>query len=294
MNWNAFADTLSQHLAKPLKILKAESVAGGDINQAYRLQTNLGDIFVKLNQAHFVPMMQAEARSLEWILQTQTISCPKPLAVGELEEYSWLAMEYVPITSRGSDAKKGQALTRLHQHIRQEHAPFGWFEDNFIGKTLQKNAWHSNWPSFYGSQRLRPQIELAVLHGAPKRWLELGESLIERLPHFFATYEPQASLLHGDLWGGNSGFLTDGTPIIFDPASYFGDRETDLAMTELFGGYSQDFYAAYNEILPIHEDYQLRKPLYNLYHLLNHFNLFGGGYAHQADNIMHRLIRQVC
>ena len=294
MNWNTFAETFSQQLAKPLKILKAESVAGGDINQAYRLQTNHGAMFVKLNQAHFLPMMQAEARSLQWILQTQTISTPTPLAVGECEDYSWLAMDYLPIRSRGNDAAKGQALAQLHQQIRQEHAPFGWFEDNFIGKTLQKNAWHSSWISFYGSQRLRPQIELAILHGAPKQWLELGEQLIALLPKFFKTYEPQASLLHGDLWAGNSGFLQDGTPVIFDPASYFGDRETDLAMSELFGGYSQEFYAAYNEILPINDGYQQRKSLYNLYHILNHFNLFGGGYAAQAENMMRRLIHEVC
>ena len=117
-----------------------------------------------------------------------------------------------------------------------------------------------------------------------------GEKLLKNLERFFIGYEPKASLLHGDLWSGNYGYLNNGEPVIFDPAVYYGDRETDIAMTELFGGFPAEFYTAYNEAWPLDKGYQQRKNLYNLYHILNHFNLFGGGYAMQAENMMDQLL----
>ncbi|WP_321277110.1 fructosamine kinase family protein [Thiomicrorhabdus indica] len=292
MNWQDFARTLSSHLGKPIDIQSASAVHGGDINQAYRLQTSLGDLFIKLNQSHFLPMMQAEAVSLDWIANTNTLTCPKPLATGEFNNQCWLVMPFHQLTSHGDDAQRGRALAEMHQQIRKEPTPFGWFNDNFIGKTLQKNTWQNNWARFYGEQRLRPQLELSRLNAGSQRLFDLGNELIEHLDFWFEDYQPVASLLHGDLWAGNSAFLVDGSPFIFDPASYFGDRETDLAMTELFGGYSSDFYRGYNEVFPLNKGYQQRRELYNLYHILNHFNLFGGHYAHQATNTIENLIRQ--
>ncbi len=292
MNWQAFTDTLNQHLEKPVNLKNVSAVHGGDINQAYRLQTDSKDLFVKFNQSHFYPMMQAEALSLDRIAQSNTIACPKPMAVGEFENQSWLVMPFYSITSRGDDAQRGRSLAKMHQHLRKEHKPFGWFDDNFIGKTLQNNIWHTDWVSFYREQRLRPQLELSQLNGGSRKLFDLGLELLEYLDFWFQDYRPQASLLHGDLWAGNSAFLDDGTPFIFDPASYFGDRETDIAMTELFGGYSADFYRGYNEVYPLDKGYSQRRELYNLYHILNHFNLFGGHYAYQAQNIIENLIRQ--
>ena len=167
---------------------------------------------------------------------------------------------------------------------------FGWPQNNFIGHTPQYNHWHSDWVSFYAQQRLQPQLNWAKQKAAPAQLIQLGQQLIEQLPKFFTHYNPQPSLLHGDLWAGNSAFLSHGEPILYDPACYYGDRETDLAMTELFGGFSDAFYDGYQQVFPLDKDYPQRRPLYQLYHLLNHFNLFGGHYAQQAIHLLKILL----
>jgi len=296
MDWSDFSDTLSRALEQKVDIKTVHSVSGGDIHQAYQLQTANGSLFLKLNQAHALPMFETEAHNLTAIANSNTIVCPKPLGFGLYRELAWLVMEYLPLSSKGDDWQRGRDLASLHRQINQTSSsnfqPFGWFEDNYIGHTLQQNKWHSDWVSFYGQQRLRPQLELAQLRGANRSLYELGNQLIDALPFWFQNYQPEASLLHGDLWGGNSAFTSSSEAVIFDPACYYGDRETDLAMTELFGGFSTDFYNGYNEVFPLDSGYQSRKALYNLYHILNHFNLFGGHYAQQAEQIMHALLQQ--
>lgn len=170
---------------------------------------------------------------------------------------------------------------------------FGFAQDNFIGTTPQPNGWSDDWIDFWHEHRLGFQLRLAEENGYGGQLQTLGNKLLDSLPAFYAGYSPQPSLLHGDLWSGNHAFLADGTPAIFDPATYYGDREADLAMTELFGGYPADFYAAYRAAYPLNEDYATRRDLYNLYHILNHANLFGGGYARQAEQTMLRLLREV-
>ena len=167
---------------------------------------------------------------------------------------------------------------------------FGFMQDNFIGTTPQPNGWKNTWIDFWGEQRLGFQLRLAAENGYSGQLQSLGEKLLDVLPDFFDGYIPQPSLLHGDLWSGNHAFLADGTPTVFDPASYYGDRECDLAMTELFGGFPASFYDAYRAEWPLHEDYKTRRDLYNLYHILNHANLFGGGYARQAEQMMQSLL----
>jgi protein-ribulosamine 3-kinase len=163
---------------------------------------------------------------------------------------------------------------------------FGWDHDNWIGATPQVNTWKEQWVQFFAECRLGPQIKWARNRGLP---LSQAGELIESLPDFFDTYAPVPSLLHGDLWSGNAGFLADGTPVIFDPASHYGDRECDLAMTEMFGGFPGEFYRSYNAEWPLHTGYRIRKQLYILYHTLNHYNLFGGGYGSQAEAIIRSL-----
>ncbi len=170
---------------------------------------------------------------------------------------------------------------------------FGFVQDNFIGTTAQPNAWNNDWIDFWREQRLGFQLRLAAENGYGGQLKNLGEKLLNTLPAFFDGYIPQPSLLHGDLWSGNHAFLADGTPTIFDPASYYGDRECDLAMTELFGGFPADFYTAYRAEWPLHEGYETRRDLYNLYHILNHANLFGGGYVKQAEQMMQRLLLEL-
>ena len=178
----------------------------------------------------------------------------------------------------------GEQLARLH---RTQVTRFGWAHDNWIGSTPQPNTENPDWIAFYTDCRLRPQVEWARNRGLPLR--QAGD-LEAALPRFFAGYQPVPSLLHGDLWAGNADFMADGTPVIFDPAAYFGDREAELAMTEMFGGFPGEFYAGYNAEWPLDPGYRIRRQLYLLYHTLNHYNLFGGGYGAQAEAIVRALL----
>ena len=181
----------------------------------------------------------------------------------------------------------GTQLAQLHRH---ENARYGWDHDNWIGSFPQINTWHDEWVEFFAQCRLRPQVEAANRRGLR---LTQMDALIEALPAFFDGYDPPPSLLHGDLWSGNAAFLEDGTPLVYDPASYYGDRETDLAMTEMFGGFPREFYDAYDREWPLDKGYRIRKQLYILYHTLNHYNLFGSGYGSQAESIIAGLLRRV-
>jgi fructosamine-3-kinase len=172
-------------------------------------------------------------------------------------------------------------------------ATYGWPRDNFIGGTPQSNQSHRTWAGFFAAERLQPQLALASRNGMERNLRDQGERLAERLSSFFLDYRPAPSLLHGDLWSGNAAQIAEGvaagTPVIFDPAVYRGDREADIAMAELFGGFSESFYAAYRAAWPLDPGYETRKTLYNLYHVLNHFNLFGAGYLGQAQRMIVRL-----
>jgi fructosamine-3-kinase len=195
-------------------------------------------------------------------------------------------------SSSGSNAMQtfGEQLAAMHQYSKDQ---FGWHRDNTIGSTHQPNKWNSNWIDFWRDQRLGFQLKLAARNGASRRLINKGEQLQDNLEGFFSDYQPVASLLHGDLWSGNYSITAEGDPVIFDPAVYYGDREADIAMTELFGGFGQDFYSAYNNVWPLDDGYKIRKTFYNLYHILNHFNLFGGGYASQAEGMLERLLVEV-
>ena len=201
-------------------------------------------------------------------------------------------MEYLDLAAPGVSAQSNSAdLGRQLALLHHQTAPqFGWKRDNTIGSTPQINTWSDNWIAFLGEQRLGYQLRLAHKNGYGKQLVAQGERLMAHLADFFPGYQPVASLLHGDLWGGNAAFTVSGEPVIFDPAVYYGDREADLAMTELFGGFGRDFYAAYREAWPPDSGYATRKTLYNLYHILNHANLFGGAYPDQAENMIQRLL----
>lgn len=298
MDWNAFAAYLSQQLGQSIHIETASAVSGGDIHQAYQLHTSQGNLFLKLNQANLLPLFETEAHNLTAISQSNSILCPKPLGYGTYNNQAWLLMQHLELTQQGDDNQRGKDLALMHHQINRDSQPFGWFEDNYIGHTLQRNQWHFEWPQFYATQRLQPQLELAVMRGASQTLFNQGQQLIEKIDFWFSDYQAEASLLHGDLWGGNSAFIKANQPgaeneaVIFDPACYYGDRETDIAMTELFGGYSPQFYQGYNEVFPLDKGYQQRKPLYNLYHIINHYNLFGGHYEQQAVAIINQLLQQ--
>ncbi|WP_236503334.1 fructosamine kinase family protein, partial [Tychonema sp. BBK16] len=164
---------------------------------------------------------------------------------------------------------------------------FGWDISNTIGSTVQINNWTGNWAEFWAEHRIGYQLKLAKSRGGN---FAQEERLLKLIPALLAGYEPKSSLVHGDLWGGNAGVTSAGEPVIFDPATYFGDREVDLAMTELFGGFPAEFYRGYNQVWPLDSGYEKRKTLYNLYHILNHFNLFGGSYASQANQMINIIL----
>ncbi|WP_019557405.1 fructosamine kinase family protein [Thiomicrorhabdus arctica] len=299
MDWQAFSENINQSLKEPfspIQIQSAQVVSGGDIHQAYQLHAAGKDYFLKLNHHQYLPLFETERHSLNAIRHSKSITCPQPFATGTYNDQAWLLMAFIdlaPSKQPSDEVQRGRALAQMHHQINRDIKPFGWFENNFIGLNQQHNHWHMDWIEFYGQQRLKPQLELATLRNAPTSLYPLGMELIDQLPFWFKDYSPEASLLHGDLWGGNSAFDTVGEPIFYDPACYYGDRETDLAMTELFGGFTPDFYTGYNALYPLHAGYQSRKPLYNLYHILNHFNLFGGRYAQQAEKIIDQLLKTV-
>jgi len=282
-----FNHILQQTLGSGIELIQSRPLSGGDIHQAWRLDTNQGSWFIKINHTSAIAMFASEAEALKQIQASQTIRCPQVMAFGQTEHQAWLLLEYIDLQSQGDDFLRGQQLAQMHRHTADQ---FGWPTDNFIGHTVQLNHQQSNWQQFYVEQRLRPQLTLAQQNGAPSQLIANAERLIAGLDAFFVDYQPQASLLHGDLWGGNSAFDHRGQPVIFDPASYYGDRETDLAMTELFGGFSDDFYRGYQTEWPLDASYHRRKLLYNLYHILNHFNLFGGHYALQAQRLIDALL----
>ena len=178
----------------------------------------------------------------------------------------------------------------MHRVTRER---FGWDTDNTIGSTLQINTCEHDWVDFWRTQRLQFQLQLAAENGHGGRLQSQGEKLLDAFPALFVGYSPPASLLHGDLWSGNYAFNRSGEPVIYDPAVYYGDREADLAMTELFGGFGADFYAAYRANYPLDAGYGVRKTLYNLYHILNHLNIFGEGYRSQAYRMMDALLAEL-
>jgi fructosamine-3-kinase len=179
----------------------------------------------------------------------------------------------------------GHQLAAMHRAVTNQG--FGWSRNNTIGSTPQINTWMDNWADFFAEQRIGFQLRLAQRRGG--NFPETNR-VVDAVREQLADWQPQSSLLHGDLWSGNGAISRDGAPIIFDPATYYGDRETDLAMTELFGGFPTAFYAGYNEAWSLDRGYSQRKSIYNLYHILNHFNLFGGGYGNQAKTIIQQLI----
>jgi protein-ribulosamine 3-kinase len=205
---------------------------------------------------------------------------------------SYLVLEYVEFGKQAERASAtfGGQLAELHR----VNAPrFGWYRDNTIGSTPQRNTYEDSWVVFWREHRLGFQLQLAIGNGSHGPLIAKLEQVLEGIPTLLAGHDPQPALLHGDLWAGNFAADISGRAVIYDPAVYYGDRETDLAMTELFGGFGPRFYHAYKNEYPIMTGYDVRRTLYNLYHVLNHVNLFGGGYARQAERMTDELLSEL-
>ncbi len=290
MDWDGIIEQTRSRLGSGDGEARIHALHGGDINRAYRLDLGARSFFVKVNGAGLLPMFEAESRGLAAIGASHSVRVPEVYLSGRTADCSFLVLEYIELGARPDAVRLARAIAAMHAHRGER---FGFDGDNTIGSTPQINAWHSDWIEFWREQRLGFQLELAASRGAGRRLLETGAALGARLPEFFGDYRPRASLLHGDLWSGNQGADAAGEPVIYDPACYYGDHEADLAMMELFGNPGARFFDAYREAFPLDPGYELRRDLYNLYHILNHYNLFGGGYAAQAEAMIERLLASI-
>ncbi len=309
--WDKISAHISEVTGDKFAIDNRRSVSGGCINQGYAISSISGTYFAKINQASQVTMFEAEARGLQEMRKTQTIRVPELICWGTEGNSAYIVLEWLDL-GRGGDsawAEMGRKLAEMHKFTPLSPgagtgAPplqrggeevnsgllrgvFGWDINNTIGSTMQINNWMGNWAEFWAEHRIGYQLKLAKSRGGH---FPQEERLLKLIPELLAGYQPQPSLVHGDLWGGNAGVTSAGEPVIFDPATYFGDREVDLAMTELFGGFPAQFYRGYNQVWPLDSGYERRKTLYNLYHILNHFNLFGGSYASQANQMINIIL----
>ncbi len=288
---NAIDATISQYTGQPFRSNHLRDVSGGCINQSCIVGDGQQRFFVKFNRADLLDMFAAEEEGLREIRASETIRVPEPIGAATAGRSAYLVLEHVALSEgRVDDELFGRQLAQMHRRTQTRH---GWHRDNTIGSTPQINTWQNDWLAFWREHRLGYQLSLAAQRGHHSALQHKGEQLMARLDGFFTGYTPAPALLHGDLWSGNYGALADGRPVIYDPAVYYGDRETDLAMTELFGGFSRAFYDAYHTAYPLDPGYTTRKTLYNLYHVLNHLNLFGGGYGAQAENMLDRLLSEL-
>ncbi|MEB3331303.1 MAG: fructosamine kinase family protein [Synechococcaceae cyanobacterium] len=285
-----------------VRLASRRAVSGGCIHRAWCLELEGGGrLFAKVNSADALPWLEAEAdglAALQGAALEAALAVPQPLALERLGDQavlvlSWLEFASAPVIS-DVWRQLGAALAGLHRHSRtvrfgpSDRGCFGWWRDNVIGSGHQANGWSDDWPRFFAERRLAPQFERLERSGGA---LAGSEAVLEGLPQWLGRHSVEACLVHGDLWSGNAGVLADGRGALFDPAIHRGDREVDLAMARLFGGFPAAFFEGYQASWPLPRGHQRRQDLYNLYHLLNHANLFGGGYRHQAQNAIRRLLK---
>lgn len=290
--WHEIGTQISAVTNSHFTIQKTGTVGGGCINQAYYIADGVRRYFVKLNTTDSLCMFEAEAAGLTEIHQSRTIRVPLPVCYGKNAHSSWLVLEYINTTQAVQKNARGLGMQLAAMHrIVSKH--YGWIRDNTIGRTPQINTLSSDWIAFWRIHRLGYQLDVAKTNGFTGKLQALGEQLLINLDQFFPNHSPSPSLLHGDLWNGNYTYDEINNPVLFDPAVYYGDRETDIAMTELFGGFPNNFYSAYQHHYPLDSGYNLRKVVYNLYHILNHMNLFGSSYRHQAEQMMSRLLTEI-
>lgn len=295
-----------------LELQAMAPVGGGCIHRAWCLKLQGGRrLFAKSNRAELLPVLEAEAEGLRALaavaeaattepakpaLTAPPLTVPPPLQLTELDGEVLLLLPWLELSSRpqAADAtwrQLGGQLAQLHRRSLEGHdGRFGWHRDNWIGSAPQRNGWDDDWGHFFAQWRLAPQLRWAVAAG---QRLEGSDALLELVPHWLRGHGAEPCLVHGDLWSGNAGLLAGGGGAVFDPAVYRGDREVDLAMARMFGGFPEPFFAGYQAGWPLAAGHGRRQEVYNLYHLLNHANLFGGGYWRQVERGIQNLLRSI-
>jgi fructosamine-3-kinase len=299
-------DPLASWLAESLgrRLVGRSPVGGGCIHSAWCLRLDDGaQLFAKTASADALALLEGEAEGLVALAAAADpalLAVPGPLALAVVAGQALLVLPWLDLGPGGGPGGGwwglGAALARMHR--RSLEGPlrpgdrvgqaFGWPVDNTIGATPQANGWHADWGRFFQQRRLAPQLALLARH---RQALPGAEELLDRVPAWLSMHQPEACLVHGDLWSGNAGLLADGRGALFDPAVHRADREVDLAMARLFGGFPAEFFRGYEDTWPLPAGHGQRVGLYNLYHLLNHANLFGGSYVAQARGAITRLLQ---
>jgi len=283
----------ASHIARSLGLdergLHIDRIPGGDIAESWLIAASDCRIFLKTLPTSRAGVLSAEADGLSALAAAGAIRTPRVIGSGRIHEQAWLAMEFLDLDQRSNraDRELGRSLARLH---RSSNPTFGWHRSNFLGLTPQSNQPSASWAEFFLWQRLGPQLDRLNRHDPTEDWQALQRPLFESWQKRFSSHRPQPSLIHGDLWNGNAAMTDDGEPVIFDPAVHYADRECDLAMTRLFGGFSDHFYSAYDAEWPPEPGRDERLPWYQLYHVLNHANLFGQPYTDRAKTLITRLV----
>ena len=302
--FNSFALALATNYGVDIKLTRSFRLAGGDVNKAYGIELSNGvDIFMKANEKDNVDFFIQEANNLEAISKTNSIGTPEVVALGtdngEDVGYSFLLLKYVPEDNKTNLfwENLARSLANMHKAETERFLPkdklakgckFGFLQDNYIGRTKQINTPTKSWIEFFRDNRLLPQFKLAQKFFENDE-IKNFEKLIDKISDFLIEPE-KPSLLHGDLWSGNILCGKNETPYLIDPACYVGHPEADIAMTELFGGFNPVFYSVYKEEGLLQDDYVSRRDLYNLYHVLNHVNLFGQSYLGAAKAIIKKYV----
>ncbi|MEO0422646.1 MAG: fructosamine kinase family protein [Pseudomonadota bacterium] len=289
-DWYAIADAVREDGGPALFPEDVTPVSGGCIHGTFRVRGDQGWYFVKRNDADQLPVLRAGTQGLRALHDADVVRVPTPLRCGVAGEAAYLVMEWIDFgkLQKSGARQLGKSLAALH---RQKCDRFGWHEPNYLGATVQRNSWCTDWVEFFAECRLGPQLRLAYDNGYRGQLHEDGERLLAQLDAFFEGYTPVPSLLHGDLWAGNCSADKQGRPVLFDPAVHYGDRECDLAMMALFGGFDRRCFEAYEELAPLEDGAPMRQPLYQAYHVLNHLNLFGGGYLAHAQRLLQDCLR---
>jgi fructosamine-3-kinase len=288
--WQCIEQAINAEINDSFSIKKKKKISDTDMNLTYQISDYHHHYFVKINDKSHINHFESEAYALEQIKALKQVSCPDVIAFGNSLDKSFLILNYLPLTVNNSQVDSkcwytlGEQLAQMHKC--SNHGQFGWQHDNYIGETLQPNDWRSNWKTFFAEQRIAWQLQLLS-----EKSVKLGDiDHIAQVCHDALNHHTvKPSLVHGDLWQGNMGF-TGSSSVIFDPACYYGDREVDIAMTELFGHLPFEFYQGYQKNFPLDEGYEQRKIIYNFYHILNHANLFGGVYIEQSKAVLSRIL----
>lgn len=283
------AQVLEENLG-PLHIQEVSLVPRCSLSTCFVYTTDRGKIFVKTHHPSLPGMYEAEAKGLQHIDNTATVLVPKPVYYGEIKGHSLLVLEYLDLVPHTIESQKKLALQLAQLHKTRTTSPFGYDYVNYLGTTPQINQWTSDWVDFFSQYRLHYQLRLIEKQYQDDEVLRRGEEILAIIPRLFQGIRVQPSLLHGDLWNGNTAATVEGEPVVFDPCCYYGHHEAELSIAKMFGGFSPEFFAAYHSKIPKEKGFEQRQSLYQLYHMLNHYHLFGESYRDGTLALMKELL----